>query len=106
MSGFYARDKVKITPITKTPGTGDLIKGVSFDIKVMAEDETNMVSGGSGRPVQSDIYFFMPPGTAVKIGDLVQVIERFGKVVTEKEKIVLQVSPYGSFTESHREVYA
>jgi len=72
----------------------------------MAEDATQTITGGNGRPVESNLYFFMPSGTAVKIGDYVQIIERFGKPVTEDERIVLQVSPYGDLSESHREVYA
>ncbi len=106
MSGFYTRDKVLITPITKAPGTGAITPGTPVEVSVMAEDETQTITGGNGRPVESNIYFFMPSGTVVKIGDYVQVIERFGKTVTEKERIVLQVSPYGDLSESHREVYA
>lgn len=106
MSGLYTRDKMKITPITKAAGTGELTKGVSFTVKVMVEDETNIISGGSGRDVQSDVYIFAPPKTAVKKGDIIQITERFGEAVTEPERTVVKVASYGSFSESHKEVYA
>jgi hypothetical protein len=107
MAGMYTRDKIKVIPITKAMGTGAITRGTSFNVKVMIEEETNMISGGAGRPVQSDIYMFVPPGTAIKKGDMIQVIEKFGKVIAgEPERTVLQVSPYGSYVESHMEVYA
>jgi len=106
MSGLYTRDKIKVTPVTKAPGTGALTRGLAFFVKVMVEDETNMLSGGDGRPVQSDLYIFTPPKTAIKKGDIIQITERFGEVVTEPERTVIQVSGYGSMTESHKEVYA
>lgn len=107
MSGMYTRDKIKVIPVTKAQGTGAITRGTSFNVKVMAEEETNIISGGAGRPVQSDIYIFAPPQTAIKKGDIIQIIEKFGQVVTdEPERTVLQASPYGSLSESHMEVYA
>lgn len=106
MSGFYGRDKVRITPITKTPGTGEITKGVPFNKKCMVENESNTLSGGSGRPVQSDVYIFMPPKTPIKKGDIVQVVEQFGETVIEPERTVIKTSPYGGFSKSHIEVYA
>ena len=106
MSGFYARDKVKITPITKDVGTGDETRGTAVFLKCMVENESNLISGGSGNPIRSDVYIFMPPKTSIKKGDIIQVTEQFGELVTEPERKVIQVSPYGSYKESHREVYA
>ena len=106
MSGFYGRDKITIIPITKAAGTGALTRGVSFDVKVMIEDETNMISGGNGRQVISDVYIFVPPKTAIKKGDIIKVIERFSKTVVEPERTVIQASAFGDSLESHIEVYA
>lgn len=106
MSSFYTRDKIKIIPITKTPGTGELKKGKSFTVKVMVEDETTMISGGSGRGVQSDLYIFAPAKTVIKKGDIIQVVERFGASVDEPERTVIKVATEGSFRESHKDVFA
>lgn len=106
MSGYYSRDKVKITPITKDPGTGAITRGTAFNIKCMVENETKMVSGGSGRPVQSNVYVFMPPETSIKKGDIIQVVEQFGEIVTEPERTVIQASKTGGFSQTHKEVYA
>ncbi len=107
MSGMYTRDKIRITPVTKQEGTGAITEGTPFDVAVMVEEETNIISGGNGRDIKSDIYIFAPPKTAIKKGDIIQVIEKFGEIVEdEPERTVIQVSPYGSLKESHRDVYA
>ncbi len=104
---MYARAKIRITPVTKQDGTGAITRGTPFDVRVMVEEETNIISSGAGRDIKSDIYIFAPPKTAIKKGDIIQVIEKFGATVEgEPERTVIQVSPYGSFKESHRDVYA
>lgn len=107
MSAFYRRDQILVTPITKAAGTGAITRGAAYYEKVMIEEETNMISGGSGRDVQSDIYIFASPKTTIKKGDIIQVTKKFGKTITgDPERIVLQTSPYGSRTQSHMEIYA
>ena len=106
MSGYYTRDLVRITPVTKDSGTGAITTGTPVSVKCMVENTTSMVSGGSGRPVASEVYIFMPPETVIKKGDIIQVIEQFGALVTEPERTVIQASLYGGFRQSHQEVYA
>lgn len=105
MAGFYLRDRVRIYTVTKTPGTGE-ISSTSFESPAMVEEESKMIDDGNGRDVESKYYTFLPPGTAIKKGDKIQIIERFGTEVTEKERIVIQVPPYGSWSRSHIEVYS
>lgn len=106
MSRMYGRDKVRVTPTTKSHGLGELTRGTYFDVKCMVEDVTKTENSSEGRPAGSSIYIFMPPVADIKRTYYVQVIERYGVIVSEEEKIIIQATRYGGIKQTHWEVYA
>jgi len=100
-------DKVKITPIAfdsifrkETPGT-------PFISEAAVEESGEIKYSSAGKPIDPEIWIFLPGNVVIEKGDCVEITELHGKTPTTQEAQERQVKRAhraGAYSMSHIEV--
>ena len=115
MNGYYGRDKIRITPVTKNATTGEVTPGTPFVVNAMVEDLDSIRKVESKRDPDSDLFIIVwdtvdSNGNIVdiQVGYYLELIEQFCVPLSSpyKQRIVQQASRMGGMTQNSLEVFA
>jgi hypothetical protein len=108
MSGYYGRDKIKITPVTKNTTTGETTLGKAFEVSAYVEDLDSTRKVTSGRDPDSELFIIVWEDVDIRKGYHLELVEQFGVAVVGdiKKRIVQQSSRMGGITQNSLELFA
>jgi len=100
-------DKVKITPIAFDSIYRKETPGVPFISEAAVEDSGEIKFSSAGKPIDPEIWIFLPGDVSIERGDYIEITELHGETPTvqeAEERVVKRYHRAGGFSMSHIEV--
>lgn len=109
MSGYYGRDKIRITPVTKNATTGETTSGTAYTVAAYVEDLDSIRKVETKRDTDSELFIIVWDNVDIQVGYYLELIEQYGIAIDPlkiTKRIVQQASKMGGLCQSSIEVFA